>query len=100
MTRDSGHSDLMLAFHEWVTGELGLVFDAANARWIDDALGLEVRVSVAHALLEQGRATELRANTIGVMQKRAALMGVRYGVPGVADPSFERPARPSARSGR
>lgn len=82
----ANHDDALLAFHEWVTGELGLAFDPRGERWVHEPLGLEVRVSVARALVEQGRVAELRSNTVGAMQKRAAMLGIRYSVPGVADP--------------
>ena len=87
MTAKYDHA--LLAFHDWVTGELGLDFDPRGERWTHEELGLEVRVSVARALLEQGRSVELRTNTVGAMQKKAALLGVRYTVPGVVDPASD-----------
>ncbi len=82
----AAHDDLLVATHQWLTGELGLRWEQANKRWVDERLGLEVRVDVARTLIAQGRMAELRANVVEAMRKKAAKCGVRLGVPGVIDP--------------
>ncbi len=94
----AAHDDLLVATHLWLTGELGLRWEPGNKRWVDERLGLEVRVDVAKTLIAQGRLAELRTNVVEAMRKKAAKCGVRLGVPGVVDPLPDAaPGRPVAR---